>query len=267
MFPTGISIHPVIPPVVSEKVEFHSDPGHREAWDLVTRGLKFQRTVEVVGRFEVSYEGRASSYLAPGDRLLLIKPDGTLLVHQRRNRKPVNWQPSGSNARANLEEDQLVVVSETRSPKERLTATFQDVYHAGIMKLRDHSSLELTAQESQMQKRIERDPEEVESGFRVVDTEKVTDFGRVDVFGRDRDGNAVVVELKRKQAGPDAVDQLQRYVDYFENLGHEDVRGILASPGLSKQAWNNLRNQDLEHLKLEPKKNVERRDASLDEFG
>lgn len=251
---------------MSEKIEFLSDPGHREAWDLVTRGLKFQRTVELVGRFEVSYEGRASSYLAPGDRILIIKPDGTLLVHQRRNRKPVNWQPSGSTARANLEEERLVVVSETRGPKERLTATFMEVYHAQIMKLRDHSDLELTAQESQMQRRIERDPEVVEPGFRVVDTEKVTGFGRVDVFGRDREGNPVVVELKRKSVGPDAVDQLQRYVDYFREMGHTDVRGILAAPGLSSQARNNLRNQGLEHLKLEPRKTVERRDASLDEF-
>lgn len=251
---------------MSEKVDYIDDPSHTEAKDVVTNGLKFQHTISIVGRFEVDYSGRASSYLAPGDRLLLIKPDGTLLVHQSRNRKPVNWQPSGSSARANLEEGKLVIVSETRDPKEELRATFLDVYAVSLLKLRDHQELELTAQEDQMQHRIERNPEIIEEGFRVIETEKVTGFGRVDIFGKDQEGKFVVMELKRKQVGPDAVDQLHRYVEYFNSKGHKDVRGVLVSPSLSRQAKNNLHNYGYEHVELEPRKNVTGGNKRLDDF-
>jgi len=50
----------------------------------------------LLARCKVFYEGRAKSQLEEGDRLIIIKPDGTFLIHKDKKREPVNWQPPGS---------------------------------------------------------------------------------------------------------------------------------------------------------------------------
>ena len=45
----------------------------------------------LLARCKVFYEGRAKSQLEEGDRLIIIKPDGTFLIHKDKKREPVNW--------------------------------------------------------------------------------------------------------------------------------------------------------------------------------
>jgi len=52
------------------------------------------------GRCAVAYEGRAQSQLEAGDRFVLCKPDGTILVHSDTKQKPRNWQPPGRQYRS-----------------------------------------------------------------------------------------------------------------------------------------------------------------------
>ncbi len=52
----------------------------------------------------VIYEGRARSKLGSGDRMIIIKSDGSFMVHQDRNLEPVNWQPPKSQCKASLKE-------------------------------------------------------------------------------------------------------------------------------------------------------------------
>ncbi|PSP46193.1 endonuclease NucS, partial [Halobacteriales archaeon QH_6_66_25] len=76
----------------------------------------------------------------------------------------------------------------------------------------------------------------------------------VDIFGEDAEGNAVVVELKRRRFGPDAVGQLNRYVEALRRDLHADatVRGILVAPSVTDRAGRLLERRDLEFVSLSP---------------
>ena len=242
------------------------NPSNREALELVEDAIQSSRMLTIVGSCEVDYDGRASGYLAEGERLTLLKPDGTVLIHQNQDSDPVNWQPSGSRASASLYEDKLKLESTRSSPDETLEVLFHEVHHASAYSLQDGVELSLYGQESQMQERIMNEPEVIEDGFRALEKERESECGRIDVFGRDDDGNHVVLELKRRRVGPEAVDQLQRYVDDYRDKGYENVRGILVSPSVTDSAMERLEARGLEHLELEPESMTPQRTKSLDEF-
>ena len=56
---------------------------------------------------EVEYNGRAKSFIAQGDRMVIIKHDNTLLVHRPDGRSPVNWMPQNSTITASVEKNVL----------------------------------------------------------------------------------------------------------------------------------------------------------------
>jgi len=79
---------------------------------------------------------------------------------------------------------------------------------------------------------IIRNSEIVEDGFQVEDMEVPTQFGRVDLLGKDRDGNNVVVEVKSYGADKTHLKQVLGFLEsQRENLG-EDARGILITPSV-----------------------------------
>ncbi len=248
------------------KIESISNPTSEECLSIVKKGLKKKYTVNIIGCCEIDYEGRASSYLGLGDRVVLIKPDGTLLVHQDKNRKPVNWQPPGSKSNAKIQQDKLEINSRRTSPIETLSILFEDIYQASIIDLRDNVELSLQRREEEMQERIIKNPELIEKDFRIVEEERKNEYGRIDIFGRDKEGNPVIVELKGNKAGPKAVDQLQRYIENYRKNGYTNIRGILVSPSTSKSAKNRIKNKDIEHIQLKPKTSLTDKTKSLDEF-
>ena len=70
---------------------FRAEPSPAEAVVVLESAIAMGGMVTIVGECEVEYDGRASSYLPPGDRLVILKPDGTLLVHTDSQHEPVNW--------------------------------------------------------------------------------------------------------------------------------------------------------------------------------
>ena len=159
---------------------------------------------------------------------------------------PTNWQPPGSRASASLYEDKLKIQSERSSPDETLEVLFYEVYHVSAYSLQDGVDLALHGQEEQMQEKIVNEPGVIEEGFRALERERESDYGRIDIFGRDSEGNHVILELKRRRVGLDAVDQLQRYVNDYRERGYENVCGVLS-------------------LLLEPETMAPQRTSSLDE--
>jgi hypothetical protein len=242
------------------------NPSNREALELVEEAIRSSRFLVVVGECEVDYSGRASGFLAEGERITLLKPDGTLLVHQNEQSDPTNWQPPGSRASASLYEDKLKIQSERSSPDETLEVLFYKVHHVSAYSLQDGVDLALHGQEEQMQEKIMKEPDVIEEGFRALEKERESDYGRIDIFGRDSEGNHVILELKRRRVGPDAVDQLQRYVNDYRERGYENVRGVLVSPSVTESAEKRLKNKGFEHMKLEPETMAPQRTSSLDEF-
>ncbi len=247
------------------------DPSHREAlWELEAA---FDRgdLISVFGRCTVSYEGRAASDLGAGDRLLLLKPDGAALVHTDEGRTPVNWQPPGSEHRATVREGRLRVTSTRENPDETLLVRFSDVHQLSAMPVTGGRDLTLHGSEEDLRTRILERPSLIEEGFEPRETERPSSAGPMDVFGVDADGTSVVVELKRRRVGPDAVGQLARYVralreelridpdgpkgrdgsDAPDATDTPRVRGVLVAPSITDRAAERLADRGFEHVALE----------------
>lgn len=219
--------------------------------------------VTVSGRCAVTYRGRASSDAPAGTRHLLLKPDGTVLIHDREGHRPVNWQPPGSDVDCRVVGDgdrpdegpDLVVESRRRSPDERLEVRFSSIHYAASLPGDPAPSPEVVGTESDLKERVLERPELVESGFRPLATERETRAGAVDVYGTDDEGRAVVLELKRRRAGTDAVGQLDRYVSALRRDLHAEaeVRGILVAPSATERASALLEEEGLEFVALKPR--------------
>ena len=235
-------------------VETLTRPDLAAARDLVSRGIEEGAVVTVVGSCTVEYEGRAASTLGPGERHLLLKPDGSALVHTDEGQQPVNWQPPNCEHEARVDDGGLVVESHRETPEEHLLVRFDRVVHAGAFDLTDERDLSLAGTEADLRERILDDPALVEAGFAPLATERSTPAGAVDVYGEDRDGRTVVLELKRRRVGPDAVGQLGRYVDALERDLHPEaeVRGMLVAPSVTDRARRMLAERGLEFVALDP---------------
>lgn len=230
-----------------------SDPSPSEAFDFIENGMNEDAMISVVGECVVDYEGRTNSFLPAGERLVVLKPDGTLLVHRKTKRTPVNWQPPGCIHQPRVEEEKLYIQSSRRDPEEIVDIEFRTVLQVTAMNLTDGKDLELTGTEEDLRQRILADPDLIEEGFMPQDTERWNIAGPADIYGEDADGRPVIVELKRRRVGPDAVSQLKRYVDEFvRETGHDKVRGILVAESLSSNAKELAKREGLEFIPLEP---------------
>jgi RecB family endonuclease NucS len=244
-----------------------TEPAPEDVLELLNTGFERGGMLMLVGECEVDYDGRASSYLPSGERLVVLKPDGTLLVHRDSQRKPVNWQPPGSTHSAHLDGDRLVVESVRTSPHEELEIIFETVAQASLLELDDSSGLALEGSEEDLRQRILADPDILEAGFTARATEHETAAGAIDIYGQDADGTPTAVELKRRRVGPDAVGQLHRYVEALErDLYGKSVRGILVAPSVTDRAERLLASEDLEFVSLTPEQTDASRPTDLSEY-
>lgn len=209
----------------------------------------------LLARCRVFYEGRAKSQLEEGDRVIIIKPDGTFLIHKDKKREPVNWQPPGSSIIWKVEDNCFILESIRRKPKEELKVVISEVYHACAFNCEDYEELNLTGSESEMAEMIFRNPNLIEKGFKPISREYQIPTGVIDILGKDKDERWVILELKRRRADLQAVSQLKRYVEYFKSkYGRDKVRGILVAPSLTVGAERLLKEENLEFRKLNPPK-------------
>lgn len=203
------------------------------------------------------YVGRASSTLEPGERILIIKADGSLLVHRPIGYEPVNWQPSGSIFHVKANETSLEVHAVRQKPRENVKVTFSNVLVVSALSLNDSGEFLLYASEEDMHRAILLKPALLEEGFKPISYEKKVEPGFVDIYGEDKDGKLVVIEVKRKTAGKEAVLQLARYIDAIKEKANRELRGVLVAPSLGKDVQRLLVTMGLEFKALDPKKCAE----------
>lgn len=227
------------------------NPDQQRTFDIINEGLSKKAVVVLIACCSVNYDGRARSKLGAGDRMVLIKSDGSFMVHQSINLEPVNWQPPKSNCSATLKNGIIMLEGSRRSPPERLQVEIHKTYVASYFNGRDNKDLELTGYEENMREMIFKNPDIIEEGFRPSTKEYPTSTGFIDVFGKDKDGNVVVLELKSRRAGINAVKQLKRYMDDFSDH-KEFVRGILVAPSVTDDAAELLESYKLEFKPLDP---------------
>ncbi len=237
-----------------ERVRTLTRPDSAAAEGAITAALQRGDLVTVAGLCTVDYSGRASSTLGPGERHVMLKPDGTAMVHTVEGRQPVNWQPPGCEHAVDVVDGRLRIVSTRSTPEERLVVEFERLLQASAFDLADEEDLSLSGTHEDLKERVLDEPDRVEPGFTPLATERETPAGAVDVYGEDADGRTVVLELKRSRAGPDAVGQLERYVDALRRDLHDDaeVRGVLVAPSATDRARRLLGERGLEFVSLAP---------------
>ncbi len=233
-----------------ETYAYLESPEPQEAARFVNT-YKRRGIVVVYGLCEVSYEGRAAARLEPMYRLIIIKRDGTLLVHESEKREPRIWNPPPSSNVALVIDGTLVIKSVRSRPLETVIVripivSFAAFFPASSAPYRVHGT------EKDMVRFLASNVGLIEEGATLVGVEVPTAVGSVDLLLRGMGGELIVVEVKRDLAGPEAVHQLKRYVEFFASKG-EKVRGVLASPDISASAYKYLKEYGLEYRRLSPK--------------
>ena len=225
-------------------------------------------TIVLGCRCEIHYSGRAESFLGSGDRLVIIKADKTLLIHQPVGSTPINYMKEGTTILAALENGKLILRCHNIPLKEYMDIFISEVHSFQPLQLEDGEKIQLAGSERDMSDMIYDNPNLIEPGFRPLSREEHTKYGFIDVFGYDKSSILVVIECKRYTADFKAVEQLQRYVSKIKQLrGLDKVRGIVAAPEISTNALQMLQNLGFEYKTISPPNYLERFNKGQKQLG
>ncbi len=189
----------------------------------------------LVARCEVTYSGRLDAYLPEAVRLLMIKSDGSVLVHADcGGYRPLNWMTPPTV----IEEEPGLIVVRKRAGKteDRLEIRIHELLSDVAHEMGEAAALEKDGVERQLQAELAAAPETLGEGLRLVRREWATDIGPVDLMCRDADDRWIAVEIKRV-ATIESVEQLTRYLEriHVDPLMSE-CGGILAAQQFKPQA-------------------------------
>jgi hypothetical protein len=232
-------------------------PNVTEAENTVREAVSQRKMLLVIGNCWVHYLGRARSKLEPGERILMIKEDGSLLVHRSVGYEAVNWQPPGCIFHVQVKDGNLEIRAVRQKPPESVKVFFDQIHLISALSLMDSGEFSLYASEDDMHKAILLKPSLLEEGFKPISYEKKVEPGFVDVYGVDKNGKLVVVEVKRRTAGKEAALQLAKYIDAIKVKANREIRGILAAPNVARDVQRLLTTLGLEFKALDPKKCTE----------
>jgi endonuclease len=187
----------------------------------------------LVARCEVHYTGRLTAVLPEAVRLLILKADGSVLVHDDAGGfKPLNWM-TGPTHMEELGDVLLVRKPKTDDVLEiRLAEILSDVVHD----MGESAALQKDGVERDLQLELAAAPTALGEELRLVQREWPTEIGPVDLMCRDGEDGWVAVEIKRIGT-IDAVEQLTRYLGFIRaDPAKSACRGVLAAQSLKPQA-------------------------------
>src|SRR5205823_5043228 len=196
---------------------------------------RFRAVRLIVARCEVRYTGRLNAVLPESMRLLILKEDGSVLVHaDAGGYKPLNWMTPPTA----IEEDGDRIVVRKRAGKTedcleiRMVEVLSDVSH----EMGEAAGLEKDGVERDLQEVLAARPEALGEELRLDRREWPTDIGPVDLMCRDAEDGWVAVEVKRI-VGIEAVEQLARYLERIRvDPARAECRGVLAAARFRPQA-------------------------------
>ncbi|MCU1479538.1 MAG: endonuclease NucS [Subtercola sp.] len=192
----------------------------------------------------MDYAGRLSAHLPLATRLLMLKNDGSILVHSDGGSyKPLNWmsppctlqviEPDAEQVDAGITELWKVTHAKTA---DLLVVSIHEVYTDTSHDLGVDPGLVKDGVEAHLQKLLAEQIELLGEGHTLVRREYMTAIGPVDILARDASGAAVAVELKRR-GDIDGVEQLTRYLELMNRDPHlAPVTGIFAAQEIKPQA-------------------------------
>ena len=186
----------------------------------------------VIARCSVDYVGRLSAHLPTAVRLLIVKADGSVLVHSDGGSyKPLNWM----SPPCRLEESPGAWRVVGKSGEE-LRITIEEVLHDATHELGIDPGLVKDGVEAHLQELLAAQVHLLGEGWRLVRREYPTAIGPVDLMCRDAAAGAVAVEIKRR-GEIDGVEQLTRYLELLNRDPLlSPVRGVFAAQEIRPQA-------------------------------
>ena len=186
----------------------------------------------VVADCTVNYAGRLAAHLPRATRLIIIKADGSLLVHAEAGAyKPLNWMNAPNHL---VEESGRWFL--TNGKGEQLTIDLHEIHMDTTVELGEDPGLQKDGVELELQRLLAEQPEAIEEGMTLIRREYPTPIGPVDLLCRDASGEMVAIEIKRR-GEMDGVEQLTRYLEFLnrdERLA--PVRGIFVAQAVKPQA-------------------------------
>jgi hypothetical protein len=198
----------------------------------------------VIARCSVDYAGRLTAHLPLATRLLLVKADGSVLVHSDGGSyKPLNWmsppcklsvsQPDEAAAELGVLETWTVQQAKT---DDRLIVSIHEVLHDSNHDLGVDPGLVKDGVEAHLQRLLAEQVDRLGDGWSLVRREYMTAIGPVDLLVRNASGGSVAVEIKRR-GDIDGVEQLTRYLELMNRDPLlSPVAGIFAAQEIKPQA-------------------------------
>jgi RecB family endonuclease NucS len=198
----------------------------------------------VIATCSVDYDGRLTAHLPLATRLLLVKADGSVLVHSDGGSyKPLNWM-SPPCAMAEVEPDKAeaaegvtaVWVVQHAKSEDRLRVKIHEVHHDSAHELGVDPGLVKDGVEAHLQRLLAEHITTLGEGWTLTRREYMTPIGPVDILCKDGRGGTVAIEIKRR-GDIDGVEQLTRYLELMNRDPHlAPVTGVFAAQAIKPQA-------------------------------
>jgi RecB family endonuclease NucS len=212
----------------------------------------------VIARCSVDYAGRLSAHLPMATRLLMLKGDGSILVHSDSGSyKPLNWMnpPCTISVQEPDEEQVALGVQEVWRVSQAKTADILYVLiYEVIHELEHHLGIDpgliKDGVEAHLQELLAEHLEVWDPKATLIRREYFTAIGPVDILAKDGNGQTVAIELKRR-GDIDGVEQLTRYLELLNRDPQlRPVRGIFAAQEIKPQARTLAEDRSIECLVL-----------------
>jgi RecB family endonuclease NucS len=206
----------------------------------------------IVAECEIDYDGRASSSLSTGERVIIIKNDNSVLVHTENKLKPINYMATSDIIEfyPNVVKFDTIFATRRKPHHEVISIYIRRMINDIKLELSDSEDFTLSGSERDLQIYLMENPGMIEEGFEVLAIEFPTPAGAIDIFGQDARGIPTIVEIKRVKGSQAAAGQLKRYHDSLVEDYEGDLRAILISDGISLPALRTLERYGFTHLNL-----------------
>ncbi len=191
----------------------------------------------IVARCEVLYTGRLTATLPESTRLLMLKDDGSVLVHaDAGGYKPLNWMTPPTAIEVDEQAGVIIVRKRAGKTEDRLEIRLIEILSDVAHEMGEAAGLEKDGVERDLQLELAAQPAALGEELRLVKREWMTDIGPVDLMCRDEDDEWVAVEIKRVGT-IEAVEQISRYLERIRlDPALAGCRGILAAQKFKPQA-------------------------------
>jgi RecB family endonuclease NucS len=218
----------------------------------------------IICNCRIEYEGKINTSLDLGERLILIKPDGSFSLQNDAGYKPLNYMTAPTrieidgqsldleNANIRLSAGSTIRVEQMKTG-EKLFAEVESVQLDQTLTIHDEVVMTRVGSEKDFQHALAMNPEAMEPGLVVLERERKLQVGIIDIYCRDVQGRVVIVEVKRAVVTAADVDQLARYVEEVVErapMAREQCRGVLVAPHIMPQAEAILEKRGLEYIQV-----------------